>query len=94
MIEELGGPVLRVLLRAIGWILVEQGDHARALKYLRDAQARSGTNPLVRYHLAVVLNELGKSDEARRELEGLLKSDQEFDGIVEARALFDRLSGG
>lgn len=81
-------------LDTFGWILVQQGKPGRGLLYLRKAHARAPKEPQVRYHLAVALNELGRDAEARRELQALLDSGQDFSGAPEAKALLRDLSGG
>lgn len=76
----------------LGWILVQQGEPARALRYLRQAHSRASTNPLVRHHLAVALHRLGRTEEARQELELALKTNQAFDGAADARLLLSTLA--
>ncbi len=78
-------------LDTLGWILVETGDPVQGLRYLRDAYARAPSEPQVRYHLAVALNRLGRTEEARRELEGALAANRPFDGAEDARALLKKL---
>jgi len=48
----------------------------------------------VRYHLAVALAKLGRDREARAELEQILDSGAEFEGVNDARALLLRLKNG
>jgi len=79
-------------LDTLGWLLVESGDPARGLRYLRDAFARAPREPEVRYHLAVALARLGRTEEARRELESALGQGRPFNGADDARALLRRLS--
>lgn len=80
-------------LDTYGWVLVQNGDPARGLVLLRQAHARAVKNPEVRYHLAVALDRLGRSAEARRELKKALRTGGDFDGAADARALLRRLSG-
>ncbi len=50
--------------------------------------------PEIRYHLAVALHKTGRNDEARKELERLLRSGKEFAQAAEARSLLERLEKG
>ena len=76
----------------LGWILAQQGNPERGLPLLREAHARASREGAVRYHLAVALNQLGRVEEARRELEAALEADENFEGNDEARALLRRLT--
>ena len=82
------------MIDTYGWILVQNDDPKRGLRLLRDAHARASKNPEVRYHLAVALAKLGRDDEARAELEKILDTGAEFEGIADARALLLRLKKG
>ncbi len=75
----------------LGWILVQQGEAEAALPFLRAAQARKANDPEIRYHLAAALVALGRSEEARRELEAALRSATQFTDMREAQALLSRL---
>lgn len=81
-------------LDTLGWLLVRNGDPARGLKYLRQAHARASNDPRVRHHLAVALAELGKTKQARLELEAALRTSTTFEGADEARALLRKLTDG
>lgn len=75
----------------LGWILVNNDQAERGLEYLRTAHSRSSEDPEIRYHLAVALYRLNRSDEARQELEQALQQKQTFNGIEEARVLMNKL---
>jgi putative PEP-CTERM system TPR-repeat lipoprotein len=75
----------------LGWALFQNGQSERALQLLRDARLRLPSNPEIRYHLAVVLAQLGRNGEAREELEIAVKSSQAFEGSIEAEKLLRSL---
>ena len=78
-------------LDTLGWILVMGGDADRGLKLLRDAEARASRNPGIRYHLAVALNSLGRTAEARHELETIVETAPATEIGEKARALLNSL---
>ena len=79
-----------VALDTLGWILAREGDLSDGLKYLRDAISRDA-NPLTRFHLASVLSELGRKDEAKLELRQLLQADTRLAWRTDAQKLYDSL---
>ncbi len=79
-----------VALDTLGWILVTEGETARGLGYLRQAVARED-NPLMRYHLAQALAELGRAVEARAELDRILNSGQRLEWMKDVQRLYDEL---
>jgi putative PEP-CTERM system TPR-repeat lipoprotein len=76
----------------LGWILVRARSYAEALTHLRNAAALAPTDSEIRYHLAVVLERLGKSAEARRELEQALQGGGNRSWREDALALSRRLA--
>jgi len=78
----------------LGWILVRSGEHTEGLKHLRDAQSRAAGDPGIGYHIAVALSELGRLDEAMRELESVLRLRADFPERADAQALLARLQEG
>lgn len=82
------------VLDTYGWILIRQGDAAGGLAVLRDAFSRASDDPSIRYHIAVALRDLGRADEAKRELARLLETKPNSAVAEEARALLNELSGG
>lgn len=76
----------------LGWILVRRGEPREGLRYLREAQFRDADNPEMRYHLAVALHALGRSEEARVELEKALAPKLPFPGQQAALKLHKDLA--
>lgn len=74
-----------------GWMLVQKGDVDQGLKLLRNAQARSDSQPDIGYHIAVALDALGRHKEALREVEAVINSGKKFKDEGVARELLQRL---
>lgn len=74
----------------LGWIMVNQGQAALALKHLRDAVDGSPDSPLVRYHLGVALARSGDMRAAKQMLESALALG-EFAEKAKAKRLYDTL---
>lgn len=78
----------------LGWTLFQLGGSSqsdRALQLLRDARLREPGNPGIRYHLAVVLAQLGRTREAREEVIAALKAGRGFENFADAESLEQRL---
>jgi putative PEP-CTERM system TPR-repeat lipoprotein len=73
-----------------GWILVTEGRAGEGLPYLREAISRD-SDPYLRYHLASALVEVGRVEEARSELQAILRSTQKLPWMASAQALLDSL---
>lgn len=86
-------PQLVWIADTLGWILVREGKAERGAIVLREASARVPGEPRIHYRLAVALNELGRPDEARRELETALDADKPFNDAAAARSLLNSLAG-
>jgi putative PEP-CTERM system TPR-repeat lipoprotein len=78
----------------LGWILLAQGEHDKALARLGAASLSAPNNPDIQYHLAVVLNRLGRAADAQATLETLLGSGVAFSEKAEAEKLLQRLKRG
>ncbi len=76
----------------LGWLLVKSGKPAEGLRYLRNANLRASSNKTIRFHIAAALVDLGRKDEARRELRGLLAAGDEFSDYAQAKALLEQLA--
>ncbi len=72
------------------WILVENGKVAQGLGILKALQANGG--PEIRYHYAAALARSGDTTGARRMLEDVVESKEEFAAQGDARRLLKELS--
>lgn len=86
-------PTLPPVLDTYGWLLVKRGEPAKGLPFLRDASARASKAHGVRYHIAVALSRLGRPQQARAELEFILKSKDTFKERDDAKRLLNELGG-
>ena len=77
----------------LGWILINSGDVEGGLVYLREAYSRASNQPEVHYHLAVALNGLGRTREARSHLQSALGLQKDFEGAADARRLLESIPG-
>lgn len=75
----------------LGWILVNEGKLDEGLPLLRKAASAARGNPEISYHLAFALVEAGEPEEAKRILEGLVTSDEDFAAKLEAEQLLERI---
>ncbi len=78
----------------LGWILVGSGKPQEALPLLRDASTRAAESPEIRYHLATCLSNLGRTTEARAEIERALRTDSDFPERKAAISLDKLLKSG
>lgn len=79
------------IMDTLGWILLEQGQLARAVELLRGAVARAPESGALRYHYAVALSRSGGKAAAKKELEAAINSGGEFAELKEARVLLKGL---
>ena len=70
-----------------GWLYTKNNNPQQGLNILRQAFTLNSDNPTIRYHLAYTLNKLGRTLEAKSELEFALQSDQKFQERTQAQAL-------
>jgi putative PEP-CTERM system TPR-repeat lipoprotein len=88
------GPPAPLIDDTLGWILLAQGEADKALTYLSAASVLAPKNPDIQYHLAVALNRLGRTTDARARLETLLGSGVTFSDRAEAEQLLQQLKRG
>jgi tetratricopeptide (TPR) repeat protein len=74
------------------WILVQQGKNDKGLELLKKAISKDPKNAEIRYHLAIALNNSGRTTAAKRELETVVSSGSDFSGMEDAKALLGKLS--
>lgn len=79
------------ILDTLGWITLEQGKTARGHELLKKALSLAPKNPAIKYHYAVALARSGDKGQARKMLEELLATGQNFPQQEEARVLLMRL---
>jgi len=75
----------------LGWILLAQGQTARAVSLLKNAVASAPEADVVRYHYAAALAKSGDKAKARLELDSLLKDTKSFPSKSAAEALRKQL---
>jgi len=75
----------------LGWVLLSSGKPDKALHYLREARLRNPQSGEIRYHLAFALTQLGRREEARKELEPAFNGNP-FESQDAARKLLGELS--
>jgi predicted Zn-dependent protease len=75
----------------LGWILVEQGNAARGVPLLQKALALAPQDRSIRFHLAAGLAKAGEKAKAKKELEQILASGNDFAQIGEVRAMLKLL---
>lgn len=80
------------IIDTLGWALFQNGQHDRALQMLRDARLRQPGNPEIRYHLAAVLAQVGRKNEARDELRVALQTQPAFEARADAEKLMRTLN--
>lgn len=78
----------------LGWILLEQGQVARALPLIQTAFSKQPDNQSVHYHYVVALARNNDRARAQSELERLLGRSTQFPEEKEARTLLQQLKSG
>jgi putative PEP-CTERM system TPR-repeat lipoprotein len=79
------------IMDTVGWIFVQNGKQEKGLNLLQDAAVHAPHIAQIRIHLAEALAKLGRKDEARKELERLLKDKKSFAERDEAEVLLKGL---
>jgi tetratricopeptide (TPR) repeat protein len=78
---------------AVGWALHRLGRDREAERYSAQALRLDSQDPLLRYHAGAIAAALGRTDDARRDLETALTRDPGFSatGAAEARRILESL---
>lgn len=79
------------VLDTLGWLLFEQGNFKRAVELLKKAVTIAPMLPEMHYHLAQALLKAGDKEQARKELEQVLKTGNYYPKLEEAKALLKQL---
>lgn len=79
------------VIDTLGWLLVQNGETNRGLVLLQEATTKAPHLPEIRYHMAAALEKAGRREEARQELDRLLKSNKTFPERDKAEALRKKL---
>jgi putative PEP-CTERM system TPR-repeat lipoprotein len=66
------------ILDTVGWVFLQNGKEDKGLVLLQQAAMQDPRNVGVRLHLATAFAKTGKKDEAKKELERLLKENKSF----------------
>lgn len=76
-----------------GWALIKNGNYKSGIAKVKEALTSGGQAvPEINYHLAYGLAKSGKPDNAKQILDKLLAEHENFEGIIEARALRSSLN--
>jgi putative PEP-CTERM system TPR-repeat lipoprotein len=79
------------VLDTVGWIFLNHGKEEKGLILLQQAALLDARNGQLRYHVAAALAKTGKPDEAKKELERLLKENKSFPDRAAAEELLKGL---
>ncbi len=79
------------VLDTVGWAYIHNGKLNDGLVLLQEARSKAPHTPEIAYHLAVALDKVERSDEAREELERLLRDKPSFEHEAQAYELLRRL---
>lgn len=71
----------------VGWIYIQNGRAEKGLTLLQDAAVHAPQHPQIRLHIAQAFVKLGRPEEARKELDALLKDKRNFPERAQAEAL-------
>lgn len=84
-------PGQAAIVDTLGWIYYKKGETERALHLYEQLIAAQPEDPLVNYHMGVVLEKSGDIDTARKKLQTATRSDAKFYGRDHAEALLREL---
>jgi putative PEP-CTERM system TPR-repeat lipoprotein len=79
------------ILDTVGWVFLQNGKEDKGLVLLQQAAMQDPRNFGVRLHLATAFAKTGKKDEAKKELERLLKENKSFPDRAKAEEMLKGL---
>lgn len=79
------------IMDTVGWIFVQNGRADKGLRLLQDAAVHAPQQTQIRIHVAEALTKAGRKDDARKELDLLLKEKKDFPERSQAEALLKGL---
>lgn len=79
------------MMDTVGWIYVNNGRVDKGLLMLQEAALRAPTYPTIRFHVAEALIKAGRKEDARRELEQLLRDNKDFADRTKAENMLKSL---
>ena len=79
------------VLDTIGWVFVHNGRVQRGLELLQDAKVQAPHLPTISYHYAYALHKANRTDEAKKELQRLLRDHKVFAEREQAQQLLNKL---
>jgi putative PEP-CTERM system TPR-repeat lipoprotein len=86
-----GGAEHAEIADTLGWLLISNGQTERGLVLVQEALAKAPHIGSIRYHAAVAFDRLGRRNEARAELDRLLKTGESFPERGDAETLYRSL---
>jgi tetratricopeptide (TPR) repeat protein len=90
--EKLADAEQPALRDTLGWAYYKQGDYTRAAEVLSAVVEQAPDVPVFRYHLGMAYYKQGDMRAAREILAGAVADDYKYDGVDEARAVYDEIS--
>ena len=79
------------ILDTVGWVFLQNGKEDKGLVLLQQAALQEPRNIGVRFHLAAAFLKTGKNEEAKKELERLLKENNSFPERAKAEEMLKGL---
>ena len=79
------------ILDTVGWVFLENGKEDKGLVLLQQAAQQESRNIGIHFHLAVAYAKTGKKEEAKKELERLLKENTSFPERAKAEEMLKGL---
>ncbi len=81
------------LLDTLGWIYYQAGDYDKAAEVLSGVVEQAPEVGIFRYHLGMTYYKQGDSRAASEILSKAIAEDQQYDGVEEARRVYEEIRG-